>query len=125
MKKKVLFASALASALVSGTCFAGGECFGCRIKNIGVGPYYDSICSSSSCVFLALEPTVSSRPACSSNSYWHFVLDVSTVSGRATYAFLLGAYSTGENLNVAGAGSCSLSPGGTVENLYFANKYGP
>lgn len=108
--------------LVSSTAMAGGACNSCRIRNIGVGPYYDSLCSSNACVFVSLDQPVGSRPPCAGNSYWHFVLDISTGSGKATFARLLSAKATGESLNVAGSGVCSLSPTGTVENLYFVEN---
>jgi hypothetical protein len=120
MTKKLRTVFALILGLSSFASLAG-ECTGCRIKSIGAGPYYDSICSSSMCVFLALDQVVSNRPSCSGNSYWHFALDISTGSGKATYALLLAAYAAGESLNVAGSNACSLSTSGVVENLYYVN----
>jgi hypothetical protein len=120
VNKQLLSAAAVVASLMCGLSFAAGACTGCTIKNIGAGPYYDSICTSGACIFVAMESTVTGRPPCSSNPYWHFVLDVSTASGRATYALLLAAQASDKPLNISGSNSCILSPSGLVENLYFA-----
>lgn len=106
-------------ALCSGSAFAEGSCLNCLIKNFGVGPYFDSICTSGSCVFVSMDGTVSNRPGCSTNSTWHFVLDVTTPGGRTTYAMLLAAKSAGTRINISGANNCVLSPAASTENLYW------
>jgi hypothetical protein len=105
-----------ASSSLAGTCPDG-----CKVKNIGVGSYYDSICTSAACVFVAIDSAPTGKPACSANSYWHFALDISTPSGRATYAFLLEAFASGRSINATGTNTCALSPSGSVENLYWVN----
>lgn len=102
-----------------GSAHAAGSCTGCTIKSLGAGPYYDGICTSNACIFIDIEQTVTGKPACSSNSDWDFVLDVSTASGRATYALLMAASSAGRPVNIAGSNQCSLSASGLVENLYY------
>jgi hypothetical protein len=106
--------------IASGTATAAGSCNGCRIKNIGSGPYFDSICTSGSCVFIALEGTVTGKPGCSTNSYWHFVLNLNSPSGKATLAQLIAAKASGDLMNVVGSNNCSLSPTGVTEDLYYA-----
>src|SRR5688572_8006051 len=105
--------------LVCGAATAAGSCTGCRVKNLGTGPYFDSICASGSCVFIALEGSVTGKPACSSNSYWHFVINLNSPSGKSTLAQLLAAQATGQLINVTGSSYCSLSPSGVTEDLYF------
>jgi hypothetical protein len=121
MKYKLLTLSAALFFGVVAAATAGGTCNGCRIKNLGAGPYYDSICSSGTCVFIKIEQTVNGRPYCASNQGWDFALDTSTASGKATYALLLTAYTTGQIVNVSGSNACSISSSGLVENLYFVN----
>lgn len=125
MNSKVVATLALALFLFGGSAsFAVGTCSGCKIKNLGSGPYYDALCGSGSCVFVAVEPTVGGKPGCASNTYWDFALDTSTASGKATYALILTAYAAGQNISISGANTCSFSPGGAIENLYWIN-YAP
>jgi hypothetical protein len=95
-----------------------GSCTGCTITNIGVGPYYDSLCSSTRCAFVRVQ-AVASKPACATNSSWDFVLDISTDSGRSTYALLLTAYAAGKSVNMAGRNQCAMSPTGFAEDFYW------
>jgi hypothetical protein len=96
---------------------ADGICTNCTVKSIGVGPYYDGLCTSGTCAFVAVNGTVNYRPTCSNNTSWHFVLDTSTASGRATYALLLSAKASSASLNVYGTANCTLTPAGATETL--------
>ena len=107
-----------------GPAFGAGTCTGCTIKMLGAGAYFDGICSSSSCIYIDIEQAVTGKPACSANSSWDFVLDISTPSGKSTYALLLTASTAGQSLNLSGTNHCSLSPSGVVENLYFVTHAG-
>jgi len=124
MNRKVL--GALLTALLAGSApaFAAGTCNGCRIKMLGAGPYFDSICSSGSCIFIDIEQAVTGKPGCSTNSSWDFVLDISTASGRSTYALLIAASAAGQSINISGNNYCSLSPSGVVENFFFVTHAG-
>lgn len=119
---KTKFLVAFAAAIVIGgisPAFATGVCTACKIKGLGSGPYFDQICGSAACVFILLDQVPVNRPACASNTGWHFALDVSTTAGKATYALLLSAYATGQTFNFAGNNSCALSPSGAVENFSY------
>jgi hypothetical protein len=105
---------------ISNAVFATGACTACKIKNLGAGPYYDSLCTSS-CIFIAIEQPIVGKPDCSSNSYWNYALDISTTSGRATYALLVTALATGQLINISGSGGCSLGSSGLVENFSWVN----
>jgi hypothetical protein len=118
--RNVFFASISAILMfICGSASAAGTCNGCRIKNIGSGPYYDGICPSGPCVFIAMEGAVTGKPGCSTNSYWHFVLNINTPSGKATFAQLLAAHTSGLTLNISGSNYCTLSPGGVAEDLHY------
>jgi hypothetical protein len=119
MRKAYIGSIAAFFLMVCGAASAAGSCTGCRVKNIGSGPYFDSICASGSCVFLALEGTVTGKAACSTNSYWHFVVNLNTPSGKSTLAQLLAAQATGQLINVNGSNSCGQSPSGVTEDLYW------
>lgn len=119
MRKTVVVSITAILLIVCGNVMAGGTCNGCRIKNIGTGPYYDGICSSGSCVFIAMEGTMTGKPACSSNSYWHFVLNLNSPSGKSTFAQLLVAQASGQPLNITGSNYCTVSPAGVTEDLHF------
>lgn len=119
MRKAYLGSIAAIFLIVCGAATAAGSCTGCRIKNLGSGPYFDSICASGSCVFLALEGTVTGKPACSANSYWHFVINLNTPSGKSTFAQLLAAQATGQLINVTGSNYCGQSPSGVTEDLWW------
>lgn len=96
---------------------AAGSCSNCLIKSIGIGPHYDSICSSSSCAVVMMDAPVQSRPGCSVSS-WNFAVDTSTADGRKALSFLLTAYTAGKAVNIAGTGYCSLW--GDTESLLYA-----
>jgi hypothetical protein len=54
-------------------------------------------------------PYSQAEPACSSGvSEWDFVLDISTSTGKATYALLLTAQATQTSVIVDGTNTCSL-----------------
>ena len=124
MNRKVLGAFLVVLLAAFSPAFAAGTCNGCQIEMLGAGPYYDSLCSSGSCIFIGIEQPVTGKPGCSSNSGWDFVLDISTPSGRSTYALLLAAKSSGQSINIAGSNTCSLSPSGVVENFFYVSHAG-
>jgi hypothetical protein len=72
-------------------------------------------------VLISLSPTPTGRPACSYNTGWHFVLDTSTAAGKVTYSILLTAYASGQNVHVGGTNTCTVSPSGIVENLFYVS----
>lgn len=108
MSKKIALTAVITAVLLAPTIsLAAGGCYGCTIKSIGVGPFYDSICSKGACVFLRLAGNIQDKPACSTES-WHFIVDTSTVSGRLTYSFLLTAQTTQALVDIVGTGTCTL-----------------
>lgn len=112
------FAICAALMCLSVQASADGICNNCTIKNIGVGTYYDGLCASGNCAFIAVNGSLGSyRPGCATNTSWSFVLDMSTQSGRSTYAFLLSAKATAAAVNVYGSNNCNLSPSGATETL--------
>lgn len=122
MNKRML--ASFAFALLTGgasTSFAAGLCSPCKITSLGSGAYYDNLCPAGSCVFISLSPTPTGRPACSYNTGWHFVLDTSTAAGKVTYSILLTAYASGQNVHVGGTNTCTVSPSGIVENLFYVS----
>lgn len=102
MKKLIVFVIAV---LLSKPGLAG-TCTNCSIKNLGFGPYYDSLCSTETYVFIMVEGEITGRPSCSDQG-WHFVLDTTTKSGQHTLSFLLSAYTAGKNVRISGSDACN------------------
>src|SRR5689334_1905972 len=115
MKSRIMpLVVAALSVIASTVTMAAGLCNACTIKMVGSGPYYDSLCSTATCIYVKMNQAVSTRPSCATSSSWDFVLDISTASGRATYSLLLTAYASGQLLSVGGMATCSISPLGQV-----------
>ena len=65
-------------------------------------------------VFIRLAAAPAVRAGCSTHGTWHFLLSLDDAAGRNLYAQLLIAYSTGQAVDLAGAGVCGW---GTIEDL--------
>lgn len=126
MKTQLAVAAAVLGSLLLSEIAAAGYCGSCTVTALGTGPYYDGICigSPSKCVFVAVD-SVTSRPLCSENTGWHFVLDLNSASGRETYALLLTAVATGRLVGIGGTGNCSISPTGDVEDISYVSLIPP
>lgn len=117
MKKNLLLGLIALLSLSANIALAGGECGGCTIKSVGVGPYYDAICGKASCTFVAVTGSIQGKPACAGTD-WNFVIDTSTISGRTSLSMLLTAYAANKSINIAGSGQCTLFSAG--ENFLYA-----
>jgi hypothetical protein len=120
MRTSFLGLVSLILLIASGAATAAGSCTGCRVKSLGTGPYYDYLCTSGACVFIAMEGSVSGRPGCSTNPYWHFVLNLNSPSGKATFAQLLASKASGQLLNIMGTNNCGLSAAAASEDFSYA-----
>jgi hypothetical protein len=67
-----------------------------------------------------MEGSVSGRPGCSTNPYWHFVLNLNSPSGKATFAQLLASKASGQLLNIMGTNNCGLSAAAASEDFSYA-----
>jgi hypothetical protein len=119
MKKRIMTALLLAFCTLLGEQALAGYCTNCTIVSLGSGTYFDGICTSGKCVFVDVQ-AVTTEPSCATNSAWDYVLDMSTDTGKSTYAILMSAYLAGKAVEIGGNGACTLSPSGLVENLIYA-----
>ncbi len=93
-----------------------GVCWDCKIESMSSG--VGAVCNGTeSCVLIRLIRGIHAfdRPACSTSTNWHFVLDTATPAGRTLYAQILIAQQTQRPFAFIGSGSCTLSAGS--ENL--------
>jgi hypothetical protein len=68
-------------------------------------------------VYFGITPAPINRESCNNNSSYQFVFDPSTDDGKALYAALMMAISTGRQIYVYGTGSCVL--GQAMEGVSF------
>lgn len=114
MKTKKLQTSVLFGILATANlnAYATGEVNDVTVTMLGTGSFYNQLCSSSECVFIAVSTAPTGAPACAIHaSGWHFVLDSSTAAGRQTYSALLAAHATGNPVNIEGEGECNNENG--------------
>jgi hypothetical protein len=111
--KNRLLAIALGAALVlfAGSSFGSATCENCTIENITVGPTIDGPCNPSPCALIKMAQPIDGRPSCTANDQtgWHFLLDLSTPSGRNAYVFLLAARALGQPVMINGTHNCPPS----------------
>ena len=66
--------------------------------------------SSTPTLFFVAVSTNDSNIGCNGSNLPLFVVDVSTVGGRAQAAAILSAQASGQTVSIVGSGSCNLSP---------------
>ena len=106
------------------TCLAG-SCVNCSVESIGLGPGFDQECPSGSCALIRLKSNGNHfvRDICSVAQSWHFALDISGPTGKATLQQLMRAHDAGRQLVIVGNGKCSVYSNGTIEDVSKVYHY--
>ncbi|MCG7490002.1 hypothetical protein MHN79_10920 [Vibrio sp. Of14-4] len=99
-----------------------GSCKNCKVASIGTGPYYGEKCiDTNDCAVVKVSGGNLTRASCNNYTAWHYVLDLSTETGKAAYSQLTVAYTTGALVTIHGRDSCESykSSGGIEDFLYM------
>jgi len=107
MKKTLSSLTLIASLTFSATSMAG-ETAG-KITNILTGPGHGTK------LFITMDSTILSKPACATNPGYNFVLDTTAPGADAWITMLTLAYASDERVWFKGTGKCDLH--GSVETF--------
>lgn len=72
--------------------------------------------ASDGLTYFFMSGAASGRPSCATNSYW-MIKDENSAAGKRQIAMLIAARSTGQEITVEGAGTCSRWPDGEDVNF--------
>ena len=82
-----------------------------KIIRVLTGPTYSNL------AFIKIAPDPASRPACSTNTNWHYTVRIDNDTGKATLSVILTAHSSGKTVTVNGFETCNNYP--NVDDLKY------
>lgn len=96
-----------------------GSCKACEVISLGEGETFNQECRSHACVLIRLKEKVGqiARSPCSSTGNWHFVLDISTDTGKEKYKILYEALHDHRLVDLDGNDRCENYSSRTIEDL--------
>lgn len=93
-----------------------------KIKSIGVGPHYDSICTKASCAVIMVEG--SHTGATCQNGSWHYIFQTDTDSGKHLLSLVLAAKASAQEVVIGGTSLCNIDSNDNAETVnYIYHKF--